>query len=170
MTTQEFNYRLIGLKDQLFSFAWSLTRNEEEAKDLVQETYFKAIKYRDKFEDTTNQKAWTYTIMKNTYINDHRKSNRFNTESYSSNRIIFSKLDDKINSESPESEYAKKEINKTINYLNDEFRIPFLMYLRGYKYKEIADELNIKLGTVKSRIFIARRQLMASLRDYMWNG
>jgi DNA-directed RNA polymerase specialized sigma24 family protein len=94
-------------------------------------------------------------------------------------RILFLKLlPTKINSsiipilkpgflQSPESNYSEGEIEKAIDSLSDEFRIPFRMHIEGYKYKEIADELGLKIGTVKSRIFFTRQKLMLILKDYV---
>ena len=79
MTAVEFNYQLTSLSGNLERFAMSLTANLEDAKDLLQETFAKAIAYRDKFEDNTNLKAWTFTIMKNTFINNYRRNVKANT-------------------------------------------------------------------------------------------
>jgi RNA polymerase sigma factor (sigma-70 family) len=79
MTAMEFNYQLTNLSGNLERFALSLTSNSEDAKDLLQETFAKAITYRDKFEDNTNLKAWTFTIMKNTFINNYRRTVKSNT-------------------------------------------------------------------------------------------
>ncbi|HRX32432.1 MAG TPA: RNA polymerase sigma factor, partial [Tenuifilaceae bacterium] len=79
MSQQEFQTALINLEPSLERFAYSLTANREDARDLLQETYLKAITYRDKFEDNTNIKAWTFTIMKNTFINNYRKTVKQNT-------------------------------------------------------------------------------------------
>ncbi|MBN2487333.1 MAG: RNA polymerase sigma factor [Bacteroidales bacterium] len=166
MTALEFNYQLTSLSNNLERFALSLTTNREDAKDLLQETFAKAISYRDKFVDNTNLKAWTFTIMKNTFINNYRRATKANTTFDNTDDLYYLNLKKENYSGSPESEYSVKEINKAIDGLEDEFRVPFLMHTQGYKYKEIADELNLKIGTVKSRIFFTRKKLMEKLTDY----
>ncbi len=164
MSQHEFNQALIELEPNLERFAYSLTANHEDARDLLQETYLKALTYRDKFEDNTNIKAWTFTIMKNTFINNYRKSVKQNTTfDASTNQFL---INSKPDSYGPDSMYSHSEISKKINELDDEFRIPFQMHTSGYKYKEIAEKLNLKIGTVKSRIFFSRQKLMSALKDY----
>ncbi|MDI3527363.1 MAG: hypothetical protein PWR03_1546 [Tenuifilum sp.] len=164
MSQQEFNQALIELEPNLERFAYSLTANQEDARDLLQETYLKALTYKDKFEANTNIKAWTFTIMKNTFINNYRKSVKQNTTiDGSPNQFL---LNSKPDTYGPDSMYSHSEISKKINELDDDFRIPFQMHTSGYKYKEIAEKLNLKIGTVKSRIFFSRQKLMNSLKDY----
>ncbi|MBL7916929.1 MAG: RNA polymerase sigma factor [Bacteroidia bacterium] len=166
MTAIEFNTRILAERSALKSFALSLTRNTEDALDLIQDTYVKAIRYREKFEDTTNLKAWLFTIMKNTFINAYRRSVK--------TRDLISKGDDvaltrafKQNSyDHSESRINTKEIVKHVEALDDDYKIPFTRYYCGYKYEEIAKEMQLPLGTVKSRIFIARKILMENLKHY----
>jgi len=144
----------------------SLTSDRDSALDLVQDTYLKAITYKDKFVDYTNLKAWVFTIMKNTFINNYRRK-RKGKYSYWRNADLYY-----VNSPgdkgfiSPESSYAEAEIEKAINSLDDDFRIPFRMHLNGYKYKEIADELIWKSEQLRARIFFTRQKLMLMLKDY----
>ncbi len=166
MTAMEFNYQLTNLSGNLERFALSLTSNMEDAKDLLQETFLKAISYRDKFEDNTNLKAWTFTIMKNTFINNYRRAVKSNTTFDHTDDLYFLNLKQESGYNNPDSNISTKEIEKKINLLEDEFRVPFLMHTQGYKYKEIADKLDLKIGTVKSRIFFTRKKLMESLKDY----
>jgi RNA polymerase sigma factor (sigma-70 family) len=166
MTAIEFNYQLTSLWDNLERFAIRLTSNRDDAKDLLQETFLKAISYRDKFTDNTNLKAWTYTIMKNTFINNYRRLSKVNTTFDNSKDLFYLNLNNSSGLGMPESSYFTREIEKNIELLDDEFKIPFIMHVQGFKYKEIADELNLKIGTVKSRIFFARKKLMESLPDY----
>lgn len=167
MTTFEFNSSLIGMKPNLQRFAMSLTSDRDTALDLVQDTYLKAITYKDKFVDFTNLKAWVFTIMKNTFINNYRRNIKENTIIDGTQDLYYLNQPYDKGSISPESSYAEAEILKAINSLNDEFRIPFQMHLDGYKYKEIADKLSLKIGTVKSRIFFTRQKLMLMLKDYV---
>jgi RNA polymerase sigma-70 factor (ECF subfamily) len=163
MTAIEFNYQLTSLSSSLERFAYSLTTNREDARDLVQETFVKAISYRDKFAEDTNLKAWTFTIMKNTFINNYRRLAKANTTFDNKSDLYLMNLNRESGFESPETFLSAKEIEKHIEKLEDEFKVPFNMHLQGYKYKEIADNLGLKIGTVKSRIFFTRKKLMNSL-------
>jgi RNA polymerase sigma factor (sigma-70 family) len=167
MTTFEFNTSLVGMKSNLQRFAMSLTSDRDTALDLVQDTYLKAITYKDKFVDYTNLKAWVFTIMKNTFINNYRRNIKENTIIDGTQDLYYINQPYDKGFISPESSYSEGEIEKAIKSLADEFRIPFQMHLDGYKYKEIADELGLKIGTVKSRIFFTRQKLMAILKDYV---
>jgi RNA polymerase sigma-70 factor, ECF subfamily len=169
MTAMEFNYQLTNLSVNLQRFALSLTSNSEDAKDLLQETFAKAITYRDKFEDNTNLKAWTFTIMKNTFINNYRRNAKAHTTFDTTDDLYYLNLKNESVSETPDMEYSVKEIQKKIEELSDEFRMPFVMHTQGYKYKEIADKLHLKIGTVKSRIFFTRKKLMEKLQGYDLN-
>ena len=166
MTTMEFNNKLISMEGRLERFALSLTSNREEAKDLLQETYLKALSSKDKFIEFTNFEAWAYTIMKNTFINNYRKAVRQNTIVDTTKDLYYLNNSKESNFVRPDSNVQQKEINKHINSLQDELKVPFLMHTRGYKYKEIAEKLDLKIGTVKSRIFFTRKKLMESLADY----
>ncbi len=168
MTTTEFSNQLIGLEEKLNRFALRLTADKDDAKDLLQDTFLKALAYREQFEDSTNLKAWTYTIMKNTFINNYRKSSRQNTTFDNTKDLFFlSQNKDTFNVE-PDSVFQEKEIRRAIDCLEDEFKVPFMMHTQGYKYKEIAQILGLKIGTVKSRIFFTRKKLSDLLRDYNW--
>ena len=166
MTAIEFNYRMLNIKDNLRYFAYSLTANYEDANDLIQDTYVKAIIHKDKFDPSTNLKAWTYTIMKNTFINKYRKESKVSTIIDNTKDLFFLNNSNRSNTVSPDSQYNQAELEKVINNLQDEHRIPFQMHFQGYKYKEIAEQLNLSIGTVKSRIFFSRKKLMAKLKDY----
>ena len=166
MTTMEFNNKLISMEGRLERFALSLTSNREEAKDLLQETYLKALSSKDKFIEFTNFEAWAYTIMKNTFINNYRKAVRQNTIVDTTKDLYYLNNSKESNFVRPDSNVQQKEINKHINSLQDELKVPFLMHTRGYKYKDIAEKLDLKIGTVKSRIFFTRKKLMESLADY----
>lgn len=166
MTAIEFNHKLTSLQDNLHYFAMTLTSNTDEAKDLVQDTYVKALTNRDKFEDNTNLKAWTFTIMKNTFINNYRRSIRTNAIIDTTEDLYFLNLPKESGIPSPESQISQKDIQKRVDLLDDDQRVPFVMHTQGYKYKEIADKLQISIGTVKSRIFFGRKKLMENLKGY----
>jgi RNA polymerase sigma factor (sigma-70 family) len=166
MTQIQFNKALLSLKKNLRYYAISLTSDPEKASDLLQETMLKALTYRDKFKENTNFKAWIYTIMRNTFINDYRRNvKRKDTFDFLSNELQLSRSINKV-FPSPDSFYNSKEIMEKIDALEDEYRVPFKMFLEGYKYKEIAKELELPIGTVKSRIFFTRKKLEKSLKDY----
>lgn len=169
MNRNQFNETLLELRNKLHYYALSLTADPDRADDLLQETMLKALTYRDKYTQDTNFKAWIYTIMKNTFINDYRKSVKVRKTFNDSNNdfhLLFSK--DEVYP-APDSLYSAVEITTTIENLEDEYRIPFTMFLDGYKYKEIADELNLPIGTVKSRIFFSRKKLEKALHGYSYN-
>jgi len=165
MTAIEFNHIVLSYEENLRRFAMSLTANQEDAHDLVQETYLKAIAYRDRMSDYSNLKSWMLSIMKNTFINNyHRASRKHSSMDEETQMYIMNSYDDGGRS-APDSRYTECEIMAAIQQLDDEYRQPFKMHLKGYKYKEIAEALELKIGTVKSRIFTARQLLMDTLND-----
>ncbi|MDD2635351.1 MAG: sigma-70 family RNA polymerase sigma factor [Bacteroidales bacterium] len=166
MSTQDFNTRLMSYENSLSYFALSLTRDSETAKDLVQDTYLKAIQYRDKYTLDNNIKAWLFTILRNTYLNQVTRLSYKNSvkDDSEDSYIIKNTLPE---NENAESLINTKDITSEINSLGKEYRIPFQMFLDGFKYKEIAEEIDLPIGTVKSRIFFARKILMERLQDFM---
>ena len=165
MTVLEFNYQISIFQDKLRAFAGSLTNNSDDAQDLYQETVLKALRYKEKFNAQTNLKAWMYTIMKNTFINDYRRRKMSKTFlDDSPNEYVLNGV--KTNEVSAISQLNTEEILNKINSLEDEFKIPFMKYYEGFKYKEISEELDLPIGTVKSRIFLARKKLMGQLSEY----
>jgi RNA polymerase sigma-70 factor (ECF subfamily) len=166
MTQLQFHTALLGQQDKLLHYAISLTSDTEKAHDLIQETFVKALIYRDKFTQNTNLKAWVYTIMKNTFINDYRRNMKIKNKFNLNNNDFYLKFQNDKGYPSPESIYSSKEIIKCINDLDADSKIPFKLFLDGFKYKEIAEELNLPLGTVKSRIFFTRKKLGELLKDY----
>ena len=165
MSTQEFNTRLLDLEKSLRYFALSLTKDMETAKDLVQDTFVKAIQYRDKYTADNNIKAWLFTILRNTYLNQVTKLSAKNTinDETEDEYILKNTMYEEYNAE---NSINTKDIQATIDNLEEEYRIPFQMFVDGFKYKEIADKTNLPIGTVKSRIFFARRQLMENLDSF----
>jgi RNA polymerase sigma factor (sigma-70 family) len=166
MTAIEFNHQLMSLQPKLGYFAKSLTSDSENAKDLLQETYYKALINQDKFQGDKNLKAWVFTIMKNTFINDYRRSVRFNTQIDTTDNSYFLNLGSESMFQSPEEIHNVKEIKVAISELPEEYRLPFELHTKGYKYKEIAEYLDQPLGSVKSKIFFARKRLMGRLKEY----
>jgi len=165
MSTVEFNQQFMHMEQLLLSFAFRLTRNEEDARDLLQETAYKAYKYRNMYQPQTNLRAWLMTIMRNTFINDYRKRKRRQSLSQGREEKSWACPEKEVLGNGGESKVAAQEIWQQINALEDWMRTPFLMYFNGYKYDEIAEHLGIPLGTVKSRIYFARQRLRKELRE-----
>jgi RNA polymerase sigma-70 factor, ECF subfamily len=159
MSQVEFFSRFDQLTVLLQSFAYNLTKNQDDAKDLFQETAFRALTNRDKFTPGTNFKAWSFTIMKNIFINNYRKKMKANTIMDSTDNMYYINSGSTTISNGAEANILMQEITGMIERLDDSIRIPFLMHYQGFKYQEIADELQLPLGTVKSRIFFARKEL-----------
>jgi len=158
MTNREiFRKEVLELESNLNKYAYSLTLNAEDAKDLVQETFFKAFNNQEKFNEHTSIKAWTYTIMKNTFINDYRK--RIKKEAVFNTDVHEYIINNRPSDFNPESDLGFVDLSNAVETLDIDFKIPFMMLDDGYKYNEIADELGICLGTVKSRIHISRKKL-----------
>lgn len=167
MSTVEFNNILTSMESYLLAFAMKFTRNIEDAKDLTQETMLKAIRYKDYYKPKTNFKAWIFTIMKNIFINQYRRKSRSKTI-FDDSADLFLLNNSTENRDTPYNKITDEELNAKLETLSDEYKKPFVMHFEGFKYKEIADELNIPLGTVKSRIFIARKKMMDLLPEYRY--
>jgi RNA polymerase sigma-70 factor, ECF subfamily len=159
MSTLEFDSKFNQLNSLLYSFAYNLTKNIEDAKDLFQETAYRAMTNRDKFRAGTNFKAWTFTIMKNIFINNYRKKVKSNTIIDSTDNQYYINSSSVSVSNKAESTIIMKELTAMMDALDESIRIPFMLHYHGYKYQEIADQLYLPLGTVKSRIFFARKEM-----------
>lgn len=169
MSTLEFNDTLTSMESYLMAFAMNYTRNVEDAKDLTQETMLKAIRYRDYYTPKTNFKAWIFTIMRNIFINQYRRKVKSKTIfDNSTDLFLLNSSTEKRNS--PYNHMASGEIAEQLAKLSEEYKEPFEMHYLGFKYKEIAEKLDIPIGTVKSRIFIARKKLMDLLPDYRYSN
>ena len=159
MSTIEFSQALINNADYLRPFAITLTRDTETAKDLLQETMYRALANKEKYNSGTNIKAWLYTIMRNIFINDYRRRSKQNTIFDStSNDFLLDHNQPRIANDA-ESVLLIKDVQAAIHQLPAIFRDPFLLYFEGYKYNEIAGILTEPLGTIKSRIHFARKLL-----------
>lgn len=158
--TTSLNLDLEMISSSLRAFAISLTGNEVDAEDLYQDTALKILANTDKFETGTNFKAWAVTIMRNLFINNYRKKVRRNTIlDHSPNNYLLNSTDRTIDNDG-EMRIAYKDLIKMVSQLPEDFKRPFWMAYKGYKYDEIAEKLDAPLGTIKSRIFFARRKLM----------
>lgn len=166
MRTANFAQNLLSLQPELLNFAYKLTADHEEANDLLQETSLKALDNEDRYTDETNFKGWIYTIMRNIFINNYRKTLRDQTYVDTTDNQYFLNQGIDIEVDSTEVAYDLKEIRHIVNGLLKEYRVPFAMYVSGFKYREIADRLGLPLGTVKSRIYITRQKLQQDLKDF----
>lgn len=166
MNTVEFNTAVINVHSSLKPIAYKLTRDTEEAHDLLQETLVKAISNREKFSEGTNLKAWLYTIMKNTFITNYHRLVKRKTFIDTTDNLHFINSTSHTTENSAGTNLAVDEIEAAIKRLSYEYKTPFMMHFKGYKYFEIADILNIPIGTVKNRIHIARKELKKQLKSY----
>ncbi|MBV2226852.1 MULTISPECIES: RNA polymerase sigma factor [Sphingobacterium] len=166
MNKIEFNSLVVKHSESLRSYARNFTRDHEDANDLVQDTLLKAVTYFKNFRDGTNLKGWLYTIMKNTFINNYRrivKTNSFITKEEEISQINLVVSAAKNNGE---NKFIMEDINYALSKLSDEYYVPFTMYFEGYKYHEISDHLQIPIGTVKTRIHVARKSMKKTLTAY----
>ena len=164
MVTQDFRSQLVALEPSLLRFARSLTTNADDARDLLQETSLRALTFQDSYRDNTNLKAWAFTIMRNTFINSYRRLSRRSTtfDDTDDQRLLNSRE----SAETADANLGYTEVAGAIDALAPSFRLPLLMHSAGFKYREIADELDLCIGTVKSRIFFSRRRLASQLQGY----
>jgi RNA polymerase sigma-70 factor (ECF subfamily) len=169
LSKAEFNRKFQELSGSLRAFAYNLTKDDEEAKDLYQETAFRAISNRDKFRMDTNLKAWLFTIMKNIFINNYRKKSKANTIFDKTDNLYFLNSGSVAIDNAAGTNILMKELKDMMMSLEDSIRVPFEMHFIGYKYQEIADQLDLPLGTVKSRIFFARKALRNKIEHLYGN-
>ncbi|WP_066833568.1 RNA polymerase sigma factor [Rufibacter ruber] len=169
MTALEFTSVVEKMAPTLRPAAFNLTRDTDDAKDLVQETLLKAFVNREKFRAGTNLKAWLYTIMRNTFINHYNKVTKRTSSIDTDEYFQFLSTDTKMVAvNGANGEFVMKDIYAAIEQLPEEFRTPFMMYYVGYKYLEIADQLKLPIGTVKNRIHLARKELKEQLSVYAY--
>ena len=155
MSTLEFNQMLLNNTEFLKPFAITLTRDTEAAKDLVQETMYRALANKDKYNVGTNIKAWLYTIMRNIFINNYRRKAKQSTIFDSTPNEFLLNLNQGAVTNDAVAKINLKEVQEAIHHLPEIFRNPFLLYFDGFKYHEIADMLGEPLGTIKSRIHLS---------------
>ncbi len=166
MSNLEFSEMLVNNADFLKPFAINLTRDTEEANDLYQETLYKALANKEKYNAGTNIKAWLFTIMRNIFINNYRRKAKQKTIFDSTPNDYLINLKQVTVSNAAESDMRVKEIKKAIRDLPEIFKTPFLLYFDGYKYNEIAEVLQEPLGTIKSRIHFARKLLKEQISRF----
>lgn len=166
MTAPEFTHQLTGLRPTLQAFTRRFTSNRDESLDLVQETFLKALAYRTKFRENTNLKGWLFTIMRNTFINNYRKEKRALTSVDTTQELFFLHIEDRHTFNKPEQTFEYNDILKHVNTLPQELLQPFTLHVQGYKYHEIGEMLAVPIGTVKNRIFHARKEIQKRLTGY----
>jgi RNA polymerase sigma-70 factor (ECF subfamily) len=166
MTALEFGYQIAQSSKSLKPFAVRLTRDVEDANDLLQETLLKAYIHREKFTDGTNIKAWLYTIMKNTFITNYQRMVRQKTFVDTTENLHYLNSPSYVTQNMAEGSFVMQDIQKAIGHLDESHRRPFVMYYTGYKYQEISETLRLPIGTVKNRIHLARKELKDILVTY----
>ena len=166
MSTINFQTEVKSATVVLKPHAMRLTRDFHDAEDLIQETIIRALTNEDKFQEGTNIRAWLFTIMRNIFINDYRKKSKRNVVIDTTENMYYLNSSTTI-SNAGERSFVMNDIRNALMKISNELRVPFLMHFKGYKYHEIAEQLNLPLGTVKSRIFFARKELSGILgKDY----
>ena len=166
MNNITFKKDLLGVQDDLLRFAYKLTSDREEANDLLQETSLKALDNEEKYTPDTNFKGWIYTIMRNIFVNNYRRTVRemnLIDDTYSINQqsLIEDEEGDRF-----EFAYDMKQLYRVIHSIPEDMKVPFQMFVAGFKYREIAEKLGLPMGTVKSRLFFIRKRLKEELKDF----
>lgn len=166
MKNNTLDYQIFEHKNSLQAFAMRFTQNTDDADDLVQDTMLKAIRYASKYTEGTNLKAWLFIILKNTFINDYRRlvkqKSLITTQEDLSSDLLFKSS----TSNRADDKFMGDDINKAFQQLEPAYSVPFLKYFEGYKYHEISEMLEIPIGTVKTRIHVARHLLKSNLKMY----
>jgi RNA polymerase sigma-70 factor (ECF subfamily) len=166
MSAIEFNEIVINNTEYLKPFAVTLTKDSETAKDLLQETMYRALANREKYNAGTNIKAWLYTIMRNIFINDYRRRVKQHVVQDISNNEFLLNSNQLAVANAAETNLRMREVQQVVYKLPDIFKNPFILYFEGYKYNEIATLLKEPLGTIKSRIHFARKLLKEQLTRF----
>ena len=169
MATLNFDNQIVQFRQLLKPYALKLTKDFEDAQDLLQDTMLKALANRDKFKEGTNLKGWLYTIMRNTFITRHHRATKRNTFIDTTPGNHYLNATKTVPNEAT-SNLMVDEIEHAINRLDRHFRDPFNMYNAGYKYQEIAEKLHLPMGTVKNRIHMARKELKKDLHVFRYNN
>jgi len=166
MNSVDFCSQVASLRPDLKVFTRKFTHDRDESLDLVQDTILKALTYKNKYREDTNLKGWLFTIMRNTFINNYRKNQRANTMHDNTKELYHLNVEDEYTFNRPDSNAQFKEIWRNVISVKDDLLIPFKMHTTGYKYGEIAKHLGIPIGTVKNRIFHARKEIQKKLVGY----
>lgn len=169
MNPSAFKTKLLSMQTNLLNFAYSLTSNRDDAYDLLQDTTLKALDNQEKYMENVNFKGWVFTIMRNLFINNYRQHVRAAVVVDRSNDLYQLNMYQDSGIEGPDGTVTVHEIAHALHDLPAEYREPFTLFLQGYRYKEIAVRFGLPLGTVKSRIYIARQRLQSELGDLRYD-
>jgi RNA polymerase sigma-70 factor, ECF subfamily len=154
-----FEQQLVGSHSYLKSFAYRFSKDEMFCEDLVQETVLKALENTERFQEGTNMKGWLFTIMRNIFINQYRKKKRF-FEVENEIEEVHSLCKDGLSVDNlSDNNFLSEYLDKLIGSMSEDIKQPFDMHFKGFKYQEIAEEMSLPIGTVKSRIFHARKKM-----------
>jgi RNA polymerase sigma factor (sigma-70 family) len=168
-----FNNEFLPLVHSMYNFAYRLTLDRDDAKDLVQDTFMKAFRFIESFQTGTNAKAWLFRILKNSFINDYRKKSKEpskvdyrEVETYYNSEDVNRQITPDLRVESLK-DMIGDEISNALNSLDVDFKtVIILCDLEGFKYEEMAKILDIPIGTVRSRLHRARQLLKEKLSNY----
>ena len=169
MGTTTFEAHLLEIQRNLLNFAYTLTMNRDDAYDLLQDTTLKALDSRDKYVENVNFKGWVFTIMRNLFINKYRRTMRSVVVLDQSEDLYQLNMSQDSGLETPEGSLNVQQIHDTLRGFEPEYREPFTLFLQGYHYAEIAERMKLPLGTVKSRIHLARKRLQRNLADMRYD-
>ncbi|MDD3039922.1 RNA polymerase sigma factor [Bacteroides sp.] len=166
MEKRDFTQGILAMESDLHRFAYKLTANRDSANDLVQDCVLQALDSHEKFTHAKNLKGWMYTIMRNIFINNYRRATRemrMIDDTYSAQQQNMIKDEE---AEHFELTYDIKQLYRIIHTIPEDMKIPFQMFVAGFKYREIAEKLGLPIGTVKSRLFFIRKRLKEELKDF----
>jgi RNA polymerase sigma factor (sigma-70 family) len=166
MNQIEFANQASKVVPELFQYALRYTNDREDAEDLLQDTMVRAMKYHNQFEAGSNLKGWLYTILKHTFINEYRRRSKIQALIIKTDILTAVNLSTGATYNTAEGGFIMKDIAKALKAIPELYSIPFISYFEGYKYQEIAESLNLPLGTVKTRIHEARNLLKKYLLTY----
>ena len=171
---KSFDAEALPHMDALYRTALRMTKNTNDAEDLVQETYVKAYRFWEKFEPGSNARAWLFKIMTNVFINEYRSKSRtpvaVNVDELDDN-FLYGQLATSAPADNPEKQLFAKifddDVKRAIENLPEDFRlVVVLSFIEGFSYQEIAEIADLQLGTVKSRLHRGRKLLQKELLDY----
>ena len=166
MEKVEFTQGILAMESDLHRFAYKLTSDRDSANDLVQDCVLQALDNHEKFAHAKNLKGWMFTIMRNIFVNNYRRTVRemnIIDDTYSINQQSLIEDED---SDRFEFAYDMKQLYRVIHSIPEDMKVPFQMFVAGFKYREIAEKLGLPMGTVKSRLFFIRKRLKEELKDF----
>lgn len=166
MEKKDFTQGILAMEQDLHRFAYKLTTNRDSANDLVQDCVLQALDNHEKFTHSTNLKGWMYTIMRNIFINNYRRASREMNIIDDDYSILQQNLIEDGEADRFDMAYDLKLLYRVIHAIPEDMKVPFQMFVAGFKYREIAEKLGVPMGTVKSRLFFIRKRLKEELKDF----